>query len=46
LEDGDSVGVQGACTSRNIEAIQCDETGYNDNICVGCRSREISDILK
>ncbi|CAD6340635.1 unnamed protein product [Miscanthus lutarioriparius] len=46
VEDGDSIGIQGACTSRNIEAIQCDETGYSDNICVGCRSREISDTLK
>ncbi|AQL02865.1 Helicase protein MOM1 [Zea mays] len=46
VEDGNSIGIQGACTSRNTEAIQCDETWYDDNICVVCRSREISDILK
>lgn len=43
IEDGDSIG---ACTSRHFEAVQCDETDYNDNMCVGCKSREISDILK
>ncbi|AQL02869.1 Helicase protein MOM1 [Zea mays] len=26
VEDGNSIGIQGACTSRNTEAIQCDET--------------------
>lgn len=46
VEDGNSIGIQGACTSRNTEAIRCDETWYDDNICVVCRSREISDILK
>ncbi|RLM55318.1 hypothetical protein C2845_PM10G00980 [Panicum miliaceum] len=46
IEDGDSIGIQGACISRHIEAIQCDETDYNDDMCVSCRSNEASDILK
>ncbi|KAG2608795.1 uncharacterized protein LOC120702311 isoform X2 [Panicum virgatum] len=46
IEDGDSIGIRGACISRHNEAIQCDETDYNDGMCVSCRSRETSDILK
>ncbi|XP_062206434.1 uncharacterized protein LOC133908424 isoform X2 [Phragmites australis] len=46
IEGGDSIGIQGAHTSRKTEAIQCDETEYNNYICVGCKSRTNSDILK
>lgn len=45
-EGGDSIGIQGPCTSRHMEATQCDETDYNANMCVGCKIRETSDILK
>ncbi|TVU12929.1 hypothetical protein EJB05_46596 [Eragrostis curvula] len=46
IEDSDSIGTQEACTSMQTEAIQCDETDYDDPICVVCRSRNVSDILK
>ncbi|GJN29968.1 hypothetical protein PR202_gb18238 [Eleusine coracana subsp. coracana] len=46
IEGGDLIGIQGACTSTHIEAVQCDETDRNDQMCAGCKSTSISDILK
>ncbi|KAF8775853.1 hypothetical protein HU200_004246 [Digitaria exilis] len=46
IKDGDSIGIQEVCASSYIEANQCDETLYNDNMCVDCKRREISDVLK
>ncbi|CAL5045144.1 unnamed protein product [Urochloa decumbens] len=46
IGDVDSIGIQVASTSRHIEATHCDETDYNDNMCVGCRSSKNSDMLK
>ncbi|KAJ1257489.1 hypothetical protein BS78_10G000700 [Paspalum vaginatum] len=46
IEDVDSIGIQGPCTSTHSETIHCDETDYNENMCVGCKIRETSDILK
>ncbi|CAL4938394.1 unnamed protein product [Urochloa decumbens] len=32
--------------AESISILESDETDYNDSMCVGCRSREISDTLK
>ncbi|KAL6622402.1 hypothetical protein ACP70R_032281 [Stipagrostis hirtigluma subsp. patula] len=46
IEDGDSIGVRGACTSSQTEASRCDEADYSDCVCVVCKSRESQDFLK